>query len=125
MRKLGRISRREPDWLSGKPSKLHNFGLFTSKLIKAGQEILFRLPKVTDEEYDKLRKVLGEKDLELFLETENYTYDIRKSVLRFLNHSDNPNTDFKDGLYLFALRDIGPGEEITIDYGWEEYQWIN
>ena len=48
---------------------------------------------------------------------------------RFLNHSCDPNCEFDscdDGdvdaqptpLYLIALRDIWPGEELTIDYNW-------
>ena len=48
---------------------------------------------------------------------------------RYLNHSCEPNCEFDwfadDGingdvapLYLIALRDIRPGEELTIDYNW-------
>ncbi|MXW61364.1 MAG: SET domain-containing protein [Acidimicrobiaceae bacterium] len=36
--------------------------------------------------------------------------------LRFLNHSRSPNVFF-DGLDLYALRDISPGEELLFDYG--------
>jgi len=41
--------------------------------------------------------------------------------LRYLNHSSAPNSEF-DGLSLFAIRPIRPGEEITIHYGQE---WEN
>ena len=48
---------------------------------------------------------------------------------RYLNHSCEPNCEFDwfnvDGsngdvapLYLIALRDIWPNEELTIDYNW-------
>ena len=40
----------------------------------------------------------------------------------FFNHDDNPNADIKrkKGLIIFkAERDIGTGEEITIDYGYK------
>jgi SET domain-containing protein len=40
--------------------------------------------------------------------------------LRFLNHARQPNGEM-DGLDLYAIRDISPGEEITIDYG-EEFE---
>ena len=40
--------------------------------------------------------------------------------LRFLNHAKQPNGEM-DGLDLYAIRDISPGEEITIDYG-EEFE---
>ena len=38
--------------------------------------------------------------------------------LRFLNHRQDANAEF-EGLDLYALRPIEPGEEITIDYGEE------
>lgn len=53
------------------------------------------------------------------------------SPFRFLNHSCNPNCEFevfeepslndqpaRPGLYLSAIRDIQPGEELTIAYNW-------
>jgi uncharacterized protein len=43
-------------------------------------------------------------------------------VLRFLNHSLAPNVEF-DGADLHALRDIGPGEELLVDYG-EEWSHV-
>jgi len=39
-----------------------------------------------------------------------------KNLLRYLNHSGSPLAEFR-GFELFALREISPDEEITIDYG--------
>ncbi len=39
-----------------------------------------------------------------------------KNMLRYLNHSENPNCEF-DGLDLFTLRAVAAGEELTFDYG--------
>lgn len=39
-----------------------------------------------------------------------------KNLLRYLNHSANPHAEFR-GFELYAIRDIEPDEEITIDYG--------
>ena len=39
--------------------------------------------------------------------------------MRFLNHSDAPNAEM-DGLECYAIKDIEAGQEITIDYGWNE-----
>ena len=41
-----------------------------------------------------------------------------KNLLRYLNHSTDPHAEFI-GFKLYALRDISPDEEITIDYGEE------
>ncbi|MBK1655018.1 SET domain-containing protein-lysine N-methyltransferase [Allochromatium vinosum] len=38
------------------------------------------------------------------------------NMLRWLNHSDDPNAEF-DGFELYARRTIAVGSEITIDYG--------
>ncbi|MBK1645694.1 SET domain-containing protein-lysine N-methyltransferase [Thiocapsa imhoffii] len=38
-----------------------------------------------------------------------------RNLLRWLNHSEEPNAEF-DGFTLYALRRIGADEEITIDY---------
>ena len=37
-------------------------------------------------------------------------------LLRFLNHSRTPNVEF-DGPSLYAVREIGRGEELFFDYG--------
>lgn len=37
------------------------------------------------------------------------------NLLRYLNHHDKPIAEF-DGFDLYALRDIGPDEELTINY---------
>jgi len=46
---------------------------------------------------------------------------------RFMNHSDKPNcyqcvmiSDLEHKIAFFAARDIPRGEELTIDYGYEE-----
>lgn len=43
------------------------------------------------------------------------------NILKYANHSNSPNA-VADGVYLYALRTIRPGEEITWHYGpdWEE-----
>ncbi len=39
-----------------------------------------------------------------------------ENLLRYINHTATPNAEF-DGFDLYAIRDIEPDEEITIDYG--------
>jgi SET domain-containing protein len=42
------------------------------------------------------------------------------NLLRFVNHAKPPNVE-TIGFNFYAARDVGPGEEITMDYGhgWE------
>jgi SET domain-containing protein len=46
-----------------------------------------------------------------------------RNPLRYLNHSSKPNAEFR-GDALHALRNVQPGQEITIHYGeaWEDVQ---
>lgn len=50
--------------------------------------------------YDDVGEVVGRRGL---------------NKLRYLNHCDAPNAEF-DGFDLYSLKEIQPGEEITIDY---------
>ncbi len=54
-------------------------------------------------------KLIGRKLL-CFLPTET------PDGIDFLNHSCRPNTRVEDQIYVFATRDIEPGEELTADY---------
>ena len=63
---------------------------------------------------------------------EGYVYQYNKKLVAlalgngsFYNHSENPNGRFyfnyrKKLLYIEAIREIGAGEEITVDYGYTE-----
>ena len=58
----------------------------------------------------------------LFEVNSRWTIDgkARSNVARYFNHSCNPNTDttIRDGrVFVFTLRPIKPGEELTYDYG--------
>ncbi len=35
---------------------------------------------------------------------------------RYMNHADDPNTDFSGGDEAFAIKDIQPGDEVTCNY---------
>lgn len=95
-------------------------GLFATAPIAAGDFILeytgTRIPtKVADTLPSRY----------LFEIDRDWTIDgsSRANIARYINHSCEPNceADIHDGAILIhAVRDIAPGEEITINYG-EEY----
>lgn len=102
------------DW-SGVPrvqvrsSPIHGRGLFALEAIPAGEYIGFYAGRRTR---DNGEHVLWVEDTG---SGEWLGYD-GTNVLRFMNHSARPNGEL-DGQELYALRDIRPDEEITIDYG--------
>jgi uncharacterized protein len=46
-------------------------------------------------------------------------------VMLFINHSCEPNVGFAGNIVLVAMRDIGPGEELTTDYAlFDDYDGV-
>jgi len=92
-----------------RPSPIHGFGVFAKRPIPPGTFIGQYLARRTDQDstYTLWVDFGGEKR-----GYEGY------GRLRFLNHASAPNAEF-DERDLFALREILPGEEITISYGAE------
>lgn len=93
-------------------SPIHGRGLFAASPLAEGQLIgVYEGPEVTED---------GTHVLWIEGDTANsWTGYNGKNDLRFLNHSSEPNAEM-DGLNCYALTDIDPGTEITIDYGWDE-----
>jgi len=90
-----------------RPSPIHGLGLFARTRIRKGQYLgTYEGPRVNRN---------GSHVLWVY-EGRGWTRRDGKNLLRYINHSNNPNAEF-DGFDLYALRDIRPGEEITIDYG--------
>jgi len=90
-------------------SPIHGQGVFAKKIIRKGERIGQYLARRTKQdgkyvlwvEYEETREVRGYHGI---------------GRLRFLNHRKNANSEF-EGLQLYALRHIQPGEEITFHYG--------
>lgn len=89
------------------PSPIHGKGLYARVPIEAGRYIgTYEGPAA---------KRNGSHVLWVY-DTDGSTTGRRgMNALRYLNHSARPLAEF-DGFDLYALRAIGPGEEITIDY---------
>lgn len=98
------------------------FGLFATEPIKKGERIVEYVGYV-------LNDVEAEKK-----KHSKYLFDIRKNktidgtprwnVARYANHSCDPNAESEEDrrarIFITAIRNIAPAEEITFDYG-EEY----
>ena len=89
------------------PSDIHGKGLFAKVEIEEGTFIgTYKGPEAKRNGshvlwvYEDDGEVIGRRGL---------------NKLRYLNHCDSPNAEF-DGFDLYTLREIGPGEEITINY---------
>ena len=107
-------------------SEIHGLGLIAGQFIAKGTTIWQFQPgfdvAVTEEEYAQLppnaRKAL-----------DYYSYHCKAAGIhvlssdddRFTNHSEDPNSIFVGGVTI-AVRDIQPGEEVTMNY--DEFEEI-
>lgn len=97
-------------------------GLFATEPIARGERIVEYIGIIlTDAEAEKKKH-------------SKYLFDVRKNktidgsprwnLARYANHSCNPNAESEEDrrarIFITAIKDIAPGEEITFDYG-EEY----
>jgi uncharacterized protein len=104
------------------PSPIHGKGIFTTVDIPAGSEIMLINGEVISEEECIRRE--DEGNVYIFWNEDSYidTFDTEK--IKYINHKCDFNCEVleadNNGLKLAAYRDIFAGEELTIDYGYDE-----
>ncbi len=101
-----------------RPSPIHAVGVYTTASIRKGTRVV---------EYDGERITPEEADRRYEDVSRTYLYGLEggKTVIdgfglgAYLNHSCDPNCEvdeIKGRVWLFAIRDIAPGEELVWDY---------
>jgi SET domain-containing protein len=106
-----------------KKSNINNKGLYAAKNIKSGKIIInYKGKIVTKKETDTNPKYDNDKEIYLFNLNNRYDLDgdFEYNTARLINHSCNPNCEVNGKglkLWIFALRDIKKGEELSYDYG--------
>ena len=106
-----------------KKSNIDNRGLYAAKNIKAGMKIIYYKGKIiTKKETERNPKYDNDKAIYLFNLNSRYDLDgdFSYNTARLINHSCNPNCEVAGKglkLWIFALRNIKKGEELSYDYG--------
>ena len=106
-----------------KKSNIDNRGVYAAKNIKAGKIIIYYKGKlITKKETEKNPKYDNDKAIYLFNLNSRYDLDgdFEYNDARLINHSCSPNCEVAGKglkLWIFALRDIKKGEELSYDYG--------
>ncbi len=105
-----KLSKEEARLFYVEDSEIHGKGLFANTHIKPGTYLGDYLGPETKKNGMHV----------LWVETEDGKWIGRdgKNALRYLNHDRNPCAEF-DGYELYAICEIKPHQEITIDYGEE------
>jgi hypothetical protein len=100
-------------------SAIHGRGLFAAKQIKKGELIGIKGGNIVDRETLKKRAALiGDSYIQIdddFFLAPLAANEVKK-VMMFLNHSCSPNIGVRGQVSFVAMRDIGEGEELTVDY---------
>ena len=106
-----------------KKSNINNKGLYAAKNIKSGKIIInYKGKIITKKETDTNPKYDNDKAIYLFNLNNRYDLDgdFHYNTARLINHSCNPNCEVNGKglkLWIFALRNIKKGEELSYDYG--------
>lgn len=104
------------------PSEIEGVGVFAAEPIRAGQAI-YRFEPTFDRLIARSQIDTLPESIRRFLSRYTFPHPIDASMLvldadngRHMNHSPAPNTDFRDSIVGYAIRDIAVGEEITCNY---------
>lgn len=108
-------------------SKIQGLGAFAIRPIRRGTRIIEYVgerisPEEADKRYDDAG--MGRHHTFLFSVDRRTVIDagVGGNEARFINHSCAPNCEAIDDrrrIYIEAIRDIAPGEELTYDYAYE------
>lgn len=100
-------------------SPIHGQGLFARRAIARGEIVAAKGGHVlTAEAWGALEPVLGPAEIQISedLFVAPATRAERDGSMLYTNHSCDPNLAIQGQIVLVAMRDIAPGEELTIDW---------
>lgn len=126
------LERAKSEWCEVRESSIHGAGVVAAKDIPAEQRIIEYLGEKIDKAESERRATAQMEHAEETGEAAVYIFTLSKkwdidgnvpwNTARLLNHSCDPNCEAwieEKRIYLYALRDISEGEELTFDYGFD------
>jgi uncharacterized protein len=119
---------RQTEWLVFRPSPIHGTGGFAATNIPSRTRIIEYVGERIDKR-ESLRRCEGGNEYIFSLnETEDLDGNVSWNPARLINHSCAPNCDVEidaGRIWVFSLRDISAGEEITFNYGYDLEDYRN
>ena len=126
------MERARSEYCEVRESAIHGTGVYAAKEVASGQRVIEYLGEKIDKKESERRAAKQMKraersgDAAVYIFTLSKKWDIDGSMpwntARLLNQSCAPNCEaWIEGkrIYLYAMRDIEPGEELTFDYGFD------
>ena len=124
------------EWFAVRNAGKKGKGGFAIKLIPKGTQIIEYKGKLISKQVSEKKAGKHRRKKQVWIFELNDKYDIDGSrggnEARFINHSHNPNCEAinydDEEVWIEAIRDIEPGEELTYDYEFddeedEDYSW--
>lgn len=107
-------------------SAIHGRGVFAERIIHRGSRVIEYLGEKISKTESARR--CEQQNWRIFALDEEFDLDgdVDWNPARFANHSCEPNCEavYEEGrVWLKALRDIIPGEEVTFNYGYDWEDW--
>jgi SET domain-containing protein len=114
----------DPPYLVVRPSAINGKGVFTTKPCRAGEVLFIIAGEVIDGAECERREDEEGNCVIYYHDDDRYIDPAPTNKAKFLNHSCAanaiPETRDDSSLYVIALRDIQPGEEVCIDYDFDD-----
>jgi len=114
-------------------SSIQGRGAFATRRIRKGARIIeYTGERISQDEADKRYddEAMGRHHTFLFTLDEKTVIDaaVDGNEARFINHSCDPNCQAlieDDKIFIYALKDISPGEELVYDYAYERAEGMD
>lgn len=114
-------------------SPIQGRGAFATRRIRKGARIIeYAGERITQDEADKRYddEAMGRHHTFLFTLDERTVIDaaVDGNEARFINHSCDPNCQAlieDDRIFIYALKDISPGQELCYDYAYERVEGMD
>ena len=103
-------------------SGIEGRGGFAAAHIPKGEYLIEYVGEKISKEESARRCSLGNNYIFHISEEFDLDGSVPENIARFINHSCDPNAEAEmddERIWIIALRDIAPGEEITFNYGYD------
>jgi SET domain-containing protein len=110
----------ETDLVIFRPSTIHGLGGFAKSNLSKDTRIIEYLGQRIDKQESLRRCEANNVYIFSLNDQQDIDGDVTWNPARFLNHSCSPNCEAQieeDRIWLIAIRNIGAGEELTFNYG--------
>lgn len=111
------------DLIEVRNSGIHGYGLFAAEDINIGELLIVIKGEVIGKD-EALRRETEENNVYIFYNGSSYIDTVNTAKIKYINHSCEPNCEVKSrsrsSLKLMSIKRILKGDEITIDYGFDE-----